>query len=149
MRLVLFIASGFGAGYLPKAPGTWGSLVALPLHFLLRQLSLPLYAVALAGIIILAVVVSGSAEKALDSKDPGVVVIDEIAGMLITLLGAPQVWWAYAAGFLFFRIFDIAKPFPVRWLDQHLQGGVGIVADDLAAGVYALLCLRLLVFVIG
>lgn len=145
MRLVMLLASGFGSGYLPVAPGTWGSLVALPLHYFLSRLSVPVYAASLVGIIALSVLVAGSAEKVLDTKDPGVVVIDEIAGMLVTMIAAPNVWWVYGAGFLLFRLFDIVKPFPANWCDSHLQGGIGIVADDLVAGVYALICLQVVV----
>lgn len=143
-RLLMFLATGCGVGYLPWAPGTWGSLVALPLHFVLDGLDARLYWTVLAVIIALAIVAAGAAEKILDRKDPGVVVIDEVAGMLVTMIGAPQTLLAYGTGFLLFRFFDILKPFPVRWADQHLNGGVGIVMDDLLAGGYALLCLQLL-----
>ncbi|MEW6429404.1 MAG: phosphatidylglycerophosphatase A [Thermodesulfobacteriota bacterium] len=143
MRLIMAVATGFSAGYLPVAPGTWGSLLGLPLHWLLTRLPLPLYAAAVAVLIVVAVLAAGGAEKILDRKDPGVVVIDEVAGMVVTMVGAPQVWWAYVAGFLLFRLFDIVKPFPARWCDRHLNGGFGIVLDDLVAGVYAMLCLQL------
>ena len=142
-RLLMFLATGCGVGYLPWAPGTWGSLVALPLHFVLDGLDARLYWTILAAIIALAIVAAGAAEKILDRKDPGVVVIDEVAGMLVTMIGAPQTLLAYGTGFLLFRFFDILKPFPVRWADQHLNGGVGIVMDDLLAGGYAWLCLQL------
>jgi phosphatidylglycerophosphatase A len=144
-RLLMFLATGCGVGYLPWAPGTWGSLMALPLHFVLSRLDARFYWTALAAIVALAIVAAGAAEKILDRKDPGVVVIDEVAGMLVTMVGAPQTLLAYGMGFLLFRLFDILKPFPVRWADQHLNGGVGIVTDDLLAGGYALLCLQLLV----
>lgn len=142
-RLLMFLATGCGVGYLPWAPGTWGSLVALPLNFVLDGLDARLYWTVLAIIIALAIVASGAAEKILDRKDPGVVVIDEMAGMLVTMIGAPPTLLAYGTGFLLFRFFDILKPFPVRWADQHLNGGVGIVMDDLLAGGYAWLCLQL------
>lgn len=119
--------------------------MALPLHFVLSRLDARFYWTALAAIVALAIVAAGAAEKILDRKDPGVVVIDEVAGMLVTMVGAPQTLLAYGMGFLLFRLFDILKPFPVRWADQHLNGGVGIVTDDLLAGGYALLCLQLLV----
>ncbi|MFW8601494.1 phosphatidylglycerophosphatase A [Desulfobacterota bacterium M19] len=141
-NLIMFIATGFYSGYLPAAPGTWGSLVALPLNFLLLKLGTPYYAIALVIIFILAVATAGSAEKIIDRKDPGVVVIDEIIGMLITLIGAPFTPLAWATGFLLFRLFDIWKPFPVRWADRHLNGGLGIVLDDVLAAAYALLCMQ-------
>ena len=143
-RLLLFLATCGSVGYLPWAPGTWGSLLALPLHFFLSHLEPRLYWSSLLTVIVLAVAAAGAAEKILDRKDPGVVVIDEVAGMLVTMIGAPQSLLAYVAGFLLFRLFDIVKPFPVCWADRHLNGGVGIVMDDLLAGGYALLCLQLL-----
>ena len=143
-RLLMFLATVGSVGYLPWAPGTWGSLAALPLNFLLSRLAPSLYWSALLAVILLAVAAAGAAEKILDRKDPGMVVIDEVAGMLITMIGAPQTLLAYGAGFLLFRFFDILKPFPVSWADRHLNGGIGIVMDDLLAGVYAALCLQLL-----
>ena len=138
------IATGFGAGYLPKAPGTWGSLLALPLHFFLRQLAPAPYALALTAIFFIAVITAGQAEKILDRKDPGVVVIDEVIGMLITLIGAPNNPLIWMAGFLLFRFFDIFKPYPIRLIDQRLNGGMGIVLDDVLAGVYSLIVLQIL-----
>lgn len=147
-RLLMFLATGCSVGYLPWAPGTWGSLLALPLHFFLSRLEPRVYWTALFAVVALAIVAAGAAEKILDRKDPGVVVIDEVAGMLVTMIGAPQTVLAYCAGFLLFRFFDVLKPFPVGWADQHLNGGVGIVMDDLLAGGYAMLCLQLLVRVV-
>jgi phosphatidylglycerophosphatase A len=143
-RLFMAIATGFGAGYLPKAPGTWGSLLALPLHFFLRQLAPAPYALALTAIFFIAVITAGQAEKILDRKDPGVVVIDEVIGMLITLIGAPNNPLIWLAGFLLFRFFDIFKPYPIRLIDQRLNGGMGIVLDDVLAGVYSLIVLQIL-----
>lgn len=141
-RLFMGIATGFGAGYLPKAPGTWGSLVALPLHFFLRQLAPANYALALTAIFFIAVITAGQAEKILDRKDPGVVVIDEIIGMLITLIAAPNNPLIWLLGFLIFRFFDIFKPYPIRLIDQRVNGGMGIVLDDVLAGIYSLIVLQ-------
>lgn len=138
------IASGFGVGYLPIAPGTWGSLLALPLHFLLIKLSQPNYFIALGMILAVAIITSGSAEKIMDFKDPGIVVIDEIIGMLITLIGAPNKPLIWLAGFVIFRFFDIVKPFPIRLIDQCFNGGIGIVMDDVLAGIYSLIILQAL-----
>ena len=143
VRFFMLIATGFTIGYLPIAPGTWGSLLALPLHFFLSKLQPVAYGFSIAAIILLAIVAAGAAEKIIDQKDPGVVVIDEVAGMLVTMIGAPATPLAYLFGFCLFRFFDILKPFPVRWADRHLNGGIGVVADDLLAGLYALLCLQL------
>lgn len=140
----MFIATGFYSGRLPKAPGTWGTLIALPLHMLLIKLSFDAYLIALGIIFVVAVSTSGSAEKIMDHKDPGCIVIDEIIGMLITLFALPASPMILLCGFILFRIFDIVKPFPVSWFDTRLNGGLGIVMDDVAAGLYSYLCLRIL-----
>ncbi len=142
------IATGFGAGYLPKAPGTWGSLVALPLHFFLRQLPPNQYALALGAIFFIAVITAGQAEKILDRKDPGVVVIDEIIGMLITLIAAPNNPLIWLLGFALFRFFDIFKPYPIRLIDQRVNGGMGIVLDDVLAGIYSLIVLQVFCYAV-
>jgi len=145
IKVIMAIATGFYTGYLPKAPGTWGSLVGLPLHFLFTKLTPGGHGIAVAVLIVIAVLTAGSVEKIVNKKDPGIVVIDEVAGMVITMIGAPPTAIAYVTGFLLFRFFDIVKPFPANWLDRHINGGLGIVADDLAAGIYAMLCLQLFV----
>ena len=142
-RLFLFIATGAGSGYLPKAPGTWGTLVGLLLWWPLAGLSMAAYLAAVAVLFIVGVASAGAAEKILDRGDPGVVVIDEIVGVLIALAAVPLHPVAALAGFALFRLFDIAKPFPVGWVDRHLHGGLGIMLDDVAAGLYALLVLHL------
>ena len=143
-RFFMLIATGFHVGYLPVAPGTWGSLLALPLHFALSRLQPLSYGLSILTIIFLAIAAAGAVEKIVDRKDPSIVVIDEVAGMLVTMIGAPATPLAYLFGFGLFRFFDIVKPFPVCWADRHLNGGVGIVMDDLFAGLYAMLCLQLL-----
>lgn len=149
IRIILFIATGFYTGYLPKAPGTWGSLAALPLHFLLIQLSPQLYFLSLFVLFVIAVTTAGMAEKIIDRKDPGIIVIDEIIGMLVALIGAPSTPLAWAAAFLLFRFFDISKPFPVSWIDRRINGGLGIVMDDIFAGLYSLLMLHILLYAIN
>lgn len=143
-KLIMAIASGCYTGYLPKAPGTWGTLVAFPLHFLLIRLSQTGYYASLAIIFVVAVVTAGSAEKILDRGDPGVVVIDEIIGMLIGLIGAPMKTVPLIIAFFLFRFFDIVKPFPAGWADAYLHGGLGIVLDDVIAGIYTLLVMQIL-----
>lgn len=142
VKLILFIATGGGVGYLPKVPGTWGSLLALPLNLLLLRLSSQGYWLALTLILLLAVYSAGAAEKILDRKDPGTIVIDEIIGMLIALIAVPAQPVIWLSAFLLFRFFDIAKPWPVSWADKHLNGGLGIVLDDVLAGAYAWLVLH-------
>jgi phosphatidylglycerophosphatase A len=143
-RLFMALATGFGLGYLPKAPGTWGTLLALPIHYLIVQLPLQGYISAIAIIIVIAIVSAGSAEKILDKPDPGIVVIDEVAGMLIAMIAIPAHPLAWLLAFTLFRLFDILKPFPVNFFDQRFHGGLGIVLDDLMAGLYALASLQLL-----
>ncbi|ADH85068.1 phosphatidylglycerophosphatase A family protein [Desulfurivibrio alkaliphilus] len=145
-KLIMLLATGFGLGRLPKAPGTWGTLAAFPVHWAIMGLSWQLYALSLAGIIVLAVIISGMAEKILDRPDPGMVVIDEVAGMLIALIAVPATFTAWLLAFVLFRFFDILKPFPIRFIDRRCHGGLGIVLDDLLAGLYALGCIHLLLY---
>ena len=144
--MTMFFATGFFSGYLPKAPGTWGSLVALPLWLALSFLSPSSYSLMLAAVFFIGWFVAGEAEKILDRPDPGCVVIDEIFGMFVTLFAAPRTWPALILAFLLFRLFDIVKPFPVSWLDRRINGGLGIMLDDAMAGIYAFLVLHLLLF---
>lgn len=141
----MFIATGCYSGYLPKAPGTWGSLVGLALFFVLQMLSLPVYLAAVAAIFLIGIFAAGEAEKIMDNRDPGIVVIDEIVGMLITMIAVPATPLAMASGFILFRIFDILKPFPIRLVDQRFHGGLGIMLDDVLAGIYSLIVLHLVI----
>ena len=141
----MFIATGCYSGYLPKAPGTWGSLVGLLLFFLLHTLNLQIYLAVVAAIFVIGTFAAGEAEKIMDRKDPGLVVIDEIVGMLITMIAIPATPLAMALGFILFRIFDIWKPFPVNFFDQRFHGGLGIMLDDIMAGIYSLVILQVLV----
>ena len=143
--IIMLIATGFYSGYLPKAPGTWGSLVGLLIFFLLHTLSLPYYLTVVAGLFLVGTFAAGEAEKIMDHKDPGLVVIDEIVGMLITMIAVPVTPLTMALGFILFRIFDIAKPFPVGLIDQRFHGGLGIMLDDVMAGIYSLVILQVLV----
>lgn len=136
------IATGFYTGYIPRCPGTWGTLVAFPLHLALIQLPSTYYYSALLAILLLAIITAGMAEKIVDYTDPGLVVIDEIIGMLIGLIAVPLSPLAFVVAFTLFRFFDILKPFPVGWLDKHLHGGTGIVLDDVMAGIYTLACMQ-------
>lgn len=148
-QLIMAIATGAYVGKIPKAPGTWGSVAALLPWLLIKDLPLPLYCAIIVGTFIVGFLAAGSAEKLLDAPDSGAIVIDEIVGMFITLLLAPAHPLAWLVGLIYFRIFDIAKPFPVYWLDQHIHGGIGIMLDDVVAGLYALLALQLSWFVGG
>ena len=142
IRLIMAIATGLYSGYLPKAPGTWGSVVGLILYFFLHTLSLPAYLTTVGVLLIVGTFAAGSAEKIMDRKDPGQVVIDEIVGILITLAAAPPHPMIWLLGFGLFRFFDILKPFPIDWIDKRIQGGVGIMMDDVVAGLYGFLVLQ-------
>ena len=139
----VFLATGFYVGNIPFAPGTFGSLLGLPLCFILAGIQLPPAIIAVVLFIGLAVWVSNNAARTLKRKDPGCIVIDEIAGMMVTLIGVPVHLTSVIIGFILFRILDIAKPFPIRMIDKRLSGGLGIVADDVVAGIFANMLTRI------
>ena len=143
---VVFLATGFYIGNIPFAPGTFGSILGLGLCFVLAGLKLPLAIGCTVLFIAMAVWVANDAEKLLKKKDPGCIVIDEIAGMAVTLVGLPFNLTTALIGFIIFRILDISKPFPIRVLDKRVSGGVGIVIDDVVAGIFANLLLRVIVY---
>jgi phosphatidylglycerophosphatase A len=133
------VASGGGSGYAPVAPGTAGSAVGVLLFWPLAALGLPLFAATLAGAIALGIWAADVAERAYGRKDDGRIVIDEVAGQLLTLLPlvpagrARSLGWL-VTGFVAFRVLDVWKPGPVRWLQDNLRGGAGVVLDDVLAG---------------
>ena len=143
-QLFMAIATGCYTGKLPKAPGTWGSLAAFVPWFFIKGLSLPIYLAIVTALFVVGFFAAGAAEKIMDQPDPGCIVIDEIVGMLITLTLAPAHPAAWLLAFILFRLFDIFKPFPVSWLDGHIHGGMGIMLDDVMAGIYALVCLQII-----
>ena len=128
------IATFFGTGYLPRAPGTFASIAALPLYFLLKRLPLVPYLLVVGVLTSIGIVVSGRMEQEW-GKDPSRVVIDEVCGLLVTLISRPAGFRDIALGTMLFRIFDIFKPSPIGIIDKKLPGGLGIMADDLAAGL--------------
>ena len=142
--IVKFLASGFYAGYSPLAPGTAGSLVGVLAYLLLQNLSNAAYITIVILIALSGIYLSGKAEDIYQVKDSRYIVIDEIAGMLITFIFLPKGINFLFAGFVSFRIFDILKPFPIGLIDRRLEGGWGIMLDDVLAGVYANLLVRVL-----
>jgi phosphatidylglycerophosphatase A len=137
-----FLAFGFGSGLVPRAPGTAGSLVGLVAAWWLLELPFWWQVAAVAAVIAVGVLVCGESARRLGRHDHPGIVFDEIAGVLLTALALPErsVLWL-ALLFVFFRFFDIAKPWPIRDVDHRLGGGLGIMLDDLMAAVYAALCL--------
>jgi phosphatidylglycerophosphatase A len=141
---ILLLATGFGVGYSPIAPGTLGTLVAILIYYFLSEISPPLYEITLIGFFFLSVWVSENAERFFRKKDDQRIVIDEIIGFLTTMLWVPKTIRFVIIGFFLFRFFDILKPFPIRRLEKGFKGGFGVVLDDVLAGVYANIVLRLI-----
>lgn len=139
-----FLAFGLGSGAVPKAPGTAGTLAAVPLYLLLSQLPLPGYLLMLLLTFGIGIYLCGRTAEDLGVHDHGGIVWDEFVGFWLTMLVAPPGWQWVLAGFVLFRLFDIIKPFPINWLDRHIKGGLGIMLDDALAGSFAWLCLQLL-----
>ena len=144
-RFIVISASWFGTGFSPFASGTVGTLAAIPLYLVLARLPLPLYLLTLAAFFFFSCWVSGRAEIVFGEQDSGKIVIDEVAGFLITMTAVvPFSWQRVAAGFLLFRFFDIAKIPPARYFDRRVKNGYGVVLDDVVAGLYACISLHLL-----
>lgn len=138
---IKLFATWGGSGYSPFASGTVGTLAAIPLYIWLARLPLTLYLITLVAFFFFACWVSGRAEIIFNEKDSGKIVIDEVIGYLVTMIAIQPDWRHILAGFLLFRFFDIVKPPPARWFDQKIKNGYGVVLDDVAAGVYAWLCM--------
>ena len=145
-RPVQFLAFGFGSGLSPWAPGTMGTLVAVPLYWLVAHWSLPWYSAFVLVTAVLGIWICDVASRQLQVHDHPGIVWDEIVGYLVTMAFAPAGWVWVISGFVLFRVFDIAKPWPIRWCDRHVSGGLGIMLDDLLAGVFAAVVLQLLVY---
>ncbi len=145
-----FLAFGFGAGLAPKAPGTWGTLVALPLYYgLMLWLSQPQMLVLIAVTFVMGVAICDVTGRNLGVADHGGIVWDEIVAMWLVLVFTPvqPVWWIVAFGL--FRLFDIWKPFPICWFDKHVKNGFGVMLDDLLAALFAIASLYSMLWVLG
>ncbi len=136
-----FLALGFGAGLAPRAPGTVGTLIALPLYWALAGLPPAAYWLLVGLGFVVGIWACARTAQALGEADPGNVVWDEIIAFLTVLPFAPAGLWGALTAFVLFRLFDILKPFPIGWLERRLGGGLGIMLDDLLAAAYAILCL--------
>ncbi len=134
---ILFLAFGFGSGLAKKAPGTFGTVAAIPVYWLFVQTGFLSYSILTVIATVAGIGICGIAAEKLDEHDFGGIVWDEIAGYLITMWLVPFSWQAAALGFVLFRIFDIIKPWPIKWIDQKVHGGLGIMLDDVLAAVFA------------
>jgi len=141
-KSVMFLATGCFIGNISFAPGTFGSILGLPLCFLFSKTNLLIAVFLIVIFIFSAIWIAREAEKILNTEDPGCVVIDEIAGILVTFTGLPFNTISVVFGFFIFRVLDIWKPYPIRSLERNLSGGAGIVMDDVAAGICSNLLLR-------
>lgn len=141
------LAFGFGSGTAPYAPGTFGTLAAVPLLLLLSLLPLSLYLAAVVLCFALGIYLCEQTSRDLGVHDHGGIVWDEFVGLFVTFIAVPIGWQSLLLGFVLFRLFDILKPWPIGWLDRRVQGGLGIMLDDLLAAVYAWIILLLLGFV--
>lgn len=143
------LALGFGSGLAPRAPGTFGTLAAVPVYLLCAQLPLMIYLLVTAIAFVLGVYLCGRTARALGVHDHPGIVWDEVVGYLLTMALAPPGWLWVVMGFACFRLFDIWKPWPIRVLDRSVHGGLGIMLDDLLAGAAAALVLWVVTLVAG
>lgn len=149
--LLMAMATGLYSGYAPFAPGTFGALAGLIPALLLVWLAPPMVSLSvIIAAIVLGIWIAHAAEKKIGQTDPGCIVIDEIAGIMVTVWGLPVAWpailWTGIGGFVLFRVLDIVKPFPIRYVDKKLPGGAGIMFDDVIAGIIANIILRFVFF---
>ena len=148
-RVSYVIAIGFGAGRVPVAPGTAGTLLAVPIYLLLRELSLVWYLGFAAALFLIGVVVCDRVERQGGEHDAPSIVWDEIVGYLVTMAWAPSGWVWIVVGFALFRLFDIWKPYPIRRIDHSVPGGFGTMLDDVLAAIYGLVVLQALAYGFG
>lgn len=143
-KFILFFATGFFSGKIPFAPGTFGTMVGVFFALLLLIIPSVFHGFYITGLILAAVYLADQAEKILEKKDPGCIVIDEIAGYVVTLSVVPVNLYTLVAGFFIFRFFDIVKLKPVKYFEDNFSGGAGVVLDDVMAGILSAIVLRIL-----
>ncbi|MEX0738779.1 MAG: phosphatidylglycerophosphatase A [Pseudohongiella sp.] len=141
---VHFLAFGLGSGAAPKAPGTFGTVAAVVIYLLLPPMSVAVYLLFLAFTFVVGVWLCGKTAADIGVHDHGGIVWDEFVGLWLTMFLAPPGLLWLVLGFLLFRVFDILKPWPIAWCDKHVEGGLGIMIDDVLAGLMALACLQLI-----
>ena len=147
--IVVFLATGCFTGFLPLMPGTWGTFAAIPIVILVHRVNLVVQGIIALVFVVFAAWVAGRAETLLEDRDPRPIVIDEMVGFLISLLWLPLNPLTLFLGFALFRLFDIVKPPPISTVEKRLRGGWGVVMDDVLAGVFTNVTLRLLFMVAG
>ena len=143
---VHFLALGFGSGLMPKAPGTFGTLAAVPVYILCHDLSFYNYLLFVLVVSIAGIYICQYTSDALKVHDHPGIVIDEFAGYFITMIAIPFTWQWMLTGFLLFRLFDIIKPWPISILDKKVHGGFGIMIDDIVAGLFALIIMHCILY---
>lgn len=141
-----FIAFGFGVGAIPFAPGTFGTLIAIPFYAILANLPIYLYGLIVLLGFIFGCVVCGKGAEQLGVADPSGLVWDEIIGYWLTMIAVPMTGWTIILGFVLFRFFDILKPWPISWCDKHIKGGFGIMFDDIIAAIMSWCVLQIIVW---
>ena len=139
-----FFSLGFGSGLAPKAPGTFGTIIGLPLFLLISSYGLSVKLAIIAALFIIGIYCCDKTGKALGVADHGAIVWDEIVAMMLVLVFAPLTWLGWLVAFCLFRLFDIWKPFPIHYFDAKLKNGFGVMFDDLLAAIYAIICVLLL-----
>jgi phosphatidylglycerophosphatase A len=144
-HIIVIIATGIYSGMLPIVPGLWGALVGLLFWFFCKNLELPLYLGITTCLFFIGLLAAEHAERIFAQQDASPIVIDEILGLFITLTPALKLRFGWFYGFLVFIVLDGLKPFPVSWIDTNVHGGLGIMLDDLIAGIYALLFLQIVI----
>lgn len=146
---VHFLSLGFGSGLSPYAPGTAGTLIAIPVYWLMAPLSLASYLIVVLALFLIGVYLCQKTTDRLGAHDHSAIVWDEIVGYLLTMTAVPFDWGWAVLGFFLFRLFDVWKPWPVRELDRSIEGGLGIMLDDVGAAVYSALSLQAILYIVN
>ena len=138
-----FVAFGLGSGAIPFAPGTFGTLLAIPFYLLLQPLPLWAYILFTLGFFVLSAWICERVSRDIQVNDHPGMCLDEFAGFFVTMINAPHGWQWIALGFILFRLFDIWKPGPIRYIDEKIHGGFGMIADDVLAGIFAMIIIQI------
>lgn len=148
-RVILFFSSAGGLGYAPKAPGTFGTLLAIPIWWAMSSLETLEFVAGVVGLTLFAIWVSSHADRIYSDHDSGKIVIDEVVGLLATAIAVPFGLVEVLLAFGLFRLFDILKPYPIRLLDERVEGGLGVVIDDTLAGLMACPLVHGILYLLG